>query len=331
MSLFRRARLFASSQLIEDRIEQATETSIPERLKGGQRRINDNIEQHPLATYNNDQYAAIGANKSRRLIGPTPFGVLNQSKWIPLHLVSGGLILEFELDDADTAFGETGVSYEITDVKLFANLHTIGSALANNYASHVSKGNPLHLHFTPVVASRHLVNGSNFTISLVRGFTRLKQCFIVFAKTAKRKQESFLAPFNGTYNTDVDGFTWQLQIGSRKWPERPCRGIAESWMRLRQSTGSFYGSSDYSIAPTDYAGSCYVLGNNFEKVDSMASHSGYSTKDGSIVQLTIENSGLVAGGACLIYQIYDGLLSIQDGSCSVFEYVWPKRKWIQLP
>ena len=61
------------------------------------------------------------------------------------------------------------------------------------------------------------------------------------------------------------------------------------------------------------------LGNNFEKVDSMASHSGYSAKDGSIVQLTIENSGLVAGDACLIYQIYDGLLSIQDGSSSVFE------------
>ena len=85
-------------------------------------------------------------------------------------------------------------------------------------------------------------------------------------------------------------------------------------MRLRQATGSFYGSSDHSIAPTDYAGSCYILGNNFENVDSMASHSGYST-----VQLTIGNSSLVAGDACLIYQVYTGLLSIQDGSCSVFE------------
>ena len=90
-------------------------------------------------------------------------------------------------------------------------------------------------------------------------------------------------------------------------------------MRLRQAAGSFYGSSDHSISPADYANGCYVLGNNFEKVDSQASHSGYSTKDGSIVQLTIENSGLSAGDACLIYQVYDGLLSIQDGSCSVFE------------
>ena len=111
-----------------------------------------------------------------------------------MHLVSGGLILEFELDDADTAFSESGVSYEITDVKLFANLHTIDSALANSYASHVLKGNPLHLHFTSVVASRHLVNGNNFTISLVRGFTRLKQCFIVLSKMVKRKQRPSSRP-----------------------------------------------------------------------------------------------------------------------------------------
>ena len=89
-------------------------------------------------------------------------------------------------------------------------------------------------------------------------------------------------------------------------------------MRLRQAAGSCYGNSDHSILASDYAGQTYMLGNNFEKVDSMASHSGYSTKDGSIVQLTIENSGLSAGDACLIFQVYDGLLSIQDGSCSVF-------------
>ena len=194
MSLFRRARLFASSQLVEDRIELATETSITEMLKDGACRINDSIEQHPIATYNNDQYATIGPNKSRRPIATTCFGTLNTPVWIPMHLVSGGLVLEFELDDADTAFSESGVSFQITDVKLFANLHTIDSALANSYASRVLKGNPLHLHFTSVVASRHLVNGSNFTISLVRGFTRLKQCFIVFCqKWSKENKDLLLA------------------------------------------------------------------------------------------------------------------------------------------
>ena len=76
----------------------------------------------------------------------------------PLHLVSGGLKLEFGLDGTGTAFIETGVAFEITDVELFAHLHTVDSALADNYASHVFKKHiPLHLHYTSVVASRHWV------------------------------------------------------------------------------------------------------------------------------------------------------------------------------
>ena len=131
--------------------------------------MHDSIEQHPHETTNANQYGTLNANKSRRLIAPTPFGLLNLSKWIPLHLDSGGLVLEFELDDADTAFDQTGVSFEITDVKLFANLHTIDSALANSYDPHILKGNPLHLHFTSVVASRHLVPDSSFRCLLSEG------------------------------------------------------------------------------------------------------------------------------------------------------------------
>ena len=136
--------------------------------------------------------------------------------------------------------------------------------------------------------------------------------FHSFRKNGDKKTKTFHSPFGGTYNTDQDDFTWQISIGSHRWPQRPCRGIAESFMRLRQAAGSFYGSSDHSISPADYANGCYILGNNFEKVDSMASHSGISTKDGSSVQLNIENSGMSAGDACIIYQVYDGLLSMNN-------------------
>ena len=54
-----------------------------------------------------------------------------------------GLILEFELDDALTGFSETsGVDFQITDVNMLANTHTVDSALANSYASHVLRGHP---------------------------------------------------------------------------------------------------------------------------------------------------------------------------------------------
>ena len=102
------------------------------------------------------------------------------------------LVLEFELDGADTAFDQTGVVLGITDVKLFANSHAADSDLANSYASHMLNGSPLHLHYTSVVACRQVVNGNNFTISLVRGFTRLKQCFIAFAKNGQKENKTLV-------------------------------------------------------------------------------------------------------------------------------------------
>ena len=78
MSLFRRARLFAASQLVEDRTELATETAITDRLKDGLRRMNDSIEQHPHDAFNANSYTQLAAGKSRRLIASTPFGTLNQ-------------------------------------------------------------------------------------------------------------------------------------------------------------------------------------------------------------------------------------------------------------
>ena len=59
MSLLRRARLFASSQFFEGRIGLATESSITVRLKDGAGRINGSIEQHPVASYNNDQHTTL--------------------------------------------------------------------------------------------------------------------------------------------------------------------------------------------------------------------------------------------------------------------------------
>ena len=81
------------------------------------------------------------------------------------------------------------------------------------------------------------------------------------------------SPFSGTYKTNVDDFTWQLQIGSRTWPERPCRGVAEIWLRLRQATGSSYGNSGHFILTSDYATQRSILGCNLENknADSAAS------------------------------------------------------------
>ena len=124
-ALFRRVRIFAASQLVEDITEYATQNTIVQRLLPAARRLNDSLEAHPLtATGYQDDYAVLYPNKLRRLIMPINSGVFNQAKWLPLHLTSGGLVVEMELDDYGVALVETG-PFIITDVSLLANLHEI--------------------------------------------------------------------------------------------------------------------------------------------------------------------------------------------------------------
>ena len=115
-----------------------------------------------------------------------------------------------------------------------------------------------------------------------------------------------------------------VTIGSRKFPERNSEGVSEAFMRFRQAAATFYGDSAMAISPTTYmksgAGASFIQGLDLEKTGSQGStHSGISTKDGSIVQLAVNNAPLPNGGQVLIHLVYDGLLSIRDGSCDVFE------------
>ena len=67
MALFRRARRFALSQLVENRMELSSGNSITDRLEDG-------LRERPHGTVNSDTYITLGAKKGRRLIAPTPLG-----------------------------------------------------------------------------------------------------------------------------------------------------------------------------------------------------------------------------------------------------------------
>ena len=91
-------------------------------------------------------------------------------------------------------------------------------------------------------------------------------------------------------------------------------------MRLRQAAAAFYGTSDLVITPGHFNTTHFINGVDLEKVGHQgASHSGLSTKNGDIVQLSVQNSPLSTGESVLVYRVYDGLMSIKDGSVDVFE------------
>ena len=251
-----------------------------------------------------------------------PFGVVNQQRWLPLSLVAGGLILELQLGDAADGFNEANAAWQLENVSLHATCHEIDPALSSSYASHVLAGKPLHLPFQSLVVTKHILTQPTFTLNLVRGFTRLKQVYVTFHKNGDKPVRDFHHPVgNNALSTANDTLQYQLQSGSRKWPERPVESVPETFLRFRQASGVFYGSDDIAISPADFHNKKAVYAIDLEKTGNQSLYSGYSTKDGSIVTLDFKNTGMgnAAGEYALIYLCYDGIVSLRDGTVDVLE------------
>ena len=95
---------------------------------------------------------------------------------------------------------------------------------------------------------------------------------------------------NAALSTASDVATFQLSIGSRRWPERPSDSVGEQWLRLREAAGVAYGESEISILPTDFINRKAITAWDLEKVGHQgASHSGLSTKNNDIMTIDVKN------------------------------------------
>ena len=68
MSLFRRAGLFAASQLVEDRMGLATESAVTDRLLEPYRRLDNSNEAHPLGNPFNGDCQVLGQPTAARYL-----------------------------------------------------------------------------------------------------------------------------------------------------------------------------------------------------------------------------------------------------------------------
>ena len=76
---------------------------------------------------------------------------------------------------------------------------------------------------------------------------------------------------------------WQLQIGSKMFPEYPVRSLAESFYQLQKSLG-VHGSSFHSISitPEQYRNDHFIIGIDTEKILE-AGFTGLNTRAGDLM------------------------------------------------
>ena len=114
---------------------------------------------------------------------------------------------------------------------------------------------------------------------------------------------------------DADPFTWQVQVGSRRYPDFPAQGVAESYYRLMQSVGVSGNLEDTTLTPKAYIEEKGgILGINFEKLGDQAAFSGINTQ-GQVMTLTLNNAWDATADAnarrVFCYQVYDSILNIR--------------------
>ena len=94
----------------------------------------------------------------------------------------------------------------------------------------------------------------------------------------------FKHPMQGTYNFNNE-LAFQVQIGSKMYPECPCRSLSQALYELRKALG-IASSAYHSISPTrgQYLGDHFIAGIDTEKIVE-ASFSGLNTKQGDLMTI----------------------------------------------
>jgi hypothetical protein len=130
--------------------------------------------------------------------------------------------------------------------------------------------------------------------------------------------------FGGAYNY-LKELQWQLQIGSKMYPEFPCGSLSETFYQLKKALG-IVGSAFHSVAinAEQYRNDKFIIGIDTEKILE-AGFTGLNTRAGDLMIVRIKPANGSVGDMPLwatsmfIMLHTDQILEIRDTGCQVFD------------
>ena len=298
-------------------------------------------------------YGGIYPGDSMTVLFKPLSGILNQTKYIPIRYCPIQIELEIvndildpiiwpnELNEDSVGDTPTGFftqrncsgNWQIHDVQAKCDLCTLDNSLENEYAKHLLEGKSLPIQYDTYVQQFQTVASSDFVTNISRSFTRLKSVFVSmtgvmnYPETTK-SWNMFYNPAWGS-NQVVKGFfsskyqmEFQMQVGSRLYPEYPIRSQQEAFYQTTKTLGlasSAWHSID--ITPPEWNSCKFVYGLDTEKVTE-AGFTGLNTKAGDLIYLKLQQYQVPAEALCNgMYVILhaDQILNIRDTGCEVFD------------
>jgi hypothetical protein len=264
-------------------------------------------------------------------------GFLSCKKLLPLRYAPMQLYIEFaDFDDA-LSVTSTGRTFEIEQLSLRGATVRLDSALESSFANLLMQNRALTFSTNTIHTQAQAVPvGTSLSMSAVRAQSRINAMFVTF-----RGAETYVdtdgntQPVNANYNhectsflnpglTDMNGslMEWQLQIGSKKFPDSPATSLPETFSLLRQAVG-VYDSDIRSLNMTlqSYSDVGFVIGVPLQTQAGVFG-SGYSTRSGDLLTFSAKNLGTAFGrgaGHVYLHVLCEQLVEIREGGVSVLD------------
>jgi hypothetical protein len=276
-------------------------------------------------------------------------GLLNQNKMLPIRYAP--ITIELELVDtktdpiispaADATYTllNTSDDWQIENVQVKVDVCTLDNALDNSYAQHLLSGKSLPISYNTFVSQYQSANTTDKNlINVSRALTRLKSVFVSLQKTepvaefGRKPWNTFHSPMREQNKTNLahtpaGEFEYQLQIGSKLFPEYPIRSHNEAFYQLAKCLGVQASAlHNFDINAREYRFNKLILGTDCEKVLD-AGFTGLNTRAGDLMTVkfdmnkTVDATDLAARKPDRIHIVLhsDQILEIRDSGCQVYD------------
>ena len=359
---FRRMRVLCAGQLVEDILDYNRIHEMMHILIASESRDNDAAEafgnlwdeRHSDA----DNFRGIPGGQKLTVLFKPLSGILSQNKMLPIRYAPVTLELEL-VDDAnepiisalkstddsnDFKATNTSTTWSLTNVQVKVDVCTLDNALDNSYAQHLLSGKSLPISYNTFVSQMQTIAGQDApSINVSRALTRLKSVFITLTKDLSvsgartASQHPGLKPWNdffspmwtsnwgGSWAHDSNGeFEFQLQIGSKLFPEYPIRSHNEAYYQLKKTLGVQASAvHNFDVSASQYRSNRFILGTDCEKVLD-AGFTGLNTRAGDLMTVKIKYASKGTANENLADRLHivlhsDQIMEIRDTGVQDFD------------
>ena len=356
-SFFRRMRILANGAVIEDIDNYNRVHEMFKLLKATDTKVNDEAEAFgqqydKYTTLDTTTVSGIKGGQSQTVLFKPCSGLFHQPKMLPIRYMPITIELEIVHDNTEPVVSETtntannfdlanntSTNWQIQNVMVKVDTVTLDNQLDNSYAEHLLSGKALPINYQTYVSQMQSILSGNdgqqkVRLNVTRALTRLKNVFITLDKSYPadnvlyKPWNSFYSPMENytadvlnSFNAEGEIADFQVQIGSKLFPEYPIRSHAEAYYQLRKTLGKHDQHNSFNITQHEYRCRKFIMGIDMEKVLE-AGYTGINTRAGDLMNVRFDHAS--AAQATWATQMHivltsDQILEIRDSGVQVFD------------